>query len=101
MKPSRQRDKYVLSCILKNQQKIKKVVKDFQCDFSLTQKSVINNQYAFDLCAMYMAQIGENVKLLTDESKNALSEVVNINILKKFRNIIDHNYEKIDKNIMS
>lgn len=46
---------------------------------------------------MYMAQIGENVKLLTDKSQEALKEAVNIDILKYFRNMIDHNYEKVNK----
>jgi len=31
---------------------------------------------AFDLCAMYMAQIGEEVKHLTTESKNELSKTL-------------------------
>lgn len=91
------RDAQVLTYILKNQSKIKSVIADFQCDFSQTSKGVASHIYAFDLCAMYMAQIGENVKLLTDESKEALIEVVNIDILKYFRNMIDHNYEKVNK----
>lgn len=97
MKCSINRDKYVLSCILKNQQKIQKVLKEFNCDFSQTQKSVIYNEFAFDLCAMYMAQIGENVKLLTEESKQEISKIIDINTLRYFRNIIDHDYEKINK----
>ena len=91
------RDKYVLSCILKNQLKIQKVIKEFNCDFSQTTKSVIHNEFAFDLCAMYMAQIGENVKLLTEDSKQEIAKIVDINTLRRFRNIIDHDYEKINK----
>lgn len=51
---------------------------------------------AFDLCAFYMAQIGEEAKLLTDDSKAALT-CLNADILKAFRNTIDHTYEKINK----
>ena len=51
---------------------------------------------AFDLCAFYMAQIGEASKMLTDDTKNSLS-CLNVNILKSFRNMIDHTYEKINK----
>lgn len=48
----------LLSNILKNQNKIEYVMRDFKCDFSQSSSSVSNNVYAFDLCAMYIAQIG-------------------------------------------
>lgn len=44
-----------------------------------------------------MAQIGENIKLLTDDSKAELNSYVSINKLKYFRNMIDHDYEKVNK----
>ena len=91
------RDVQLLTYILKNQSKIQKVIKDFKCDFSNTSKSVANNEYAFDLCAMYMAQIGENTKLLSVETKEELGKVIDINILRYFRNMIDHAYEKVNK----
>lgn len=55
---------------------------------------------AFDLCSMYMAQIGENVKNLTDGSQAALSEVIHTDILRYFRNRIDHDYEKVNKPLL-
>lgn len=51
---------------------------------------------AFDLCAFYMVQIGEASKLLTDDTKNSLT-CINVNVLKAFRNMIDHTYEKVNK----
>lgn len=64
------RDVQVLIYILKNIQKIQNAIKYFNCDLSTnTQRSLLNNEYAFDLFSMYMAQIWENVKLLTESSK--------------------------------
>ena len=54
----------------------------------------------FDLCSFYLAQFGEKVKLLTDSSKSNLSSVVDLNILKYFRNIIDHDYESVNKLVL-
>ncbi len=51
---------------------------------------------AFDLCAFYMAQIGEASKMLTDESQSSLT-CINFSVLKVFRNMIDHTYEKVNK----
>ena len=87
----------LLASILKNQNKIECVMRDFNCDFSQSYSSVANNVYAFDLCAMYMAQIGESTKLLTDETKNIVSKEIDLNILRYFRNMIDHDYDKINK----
>ena len=92
------RDTQVLIYILKNIQKIQNAIKYFNCDLSTnTQRSLSNNEYAFDLCSMYMAQIGENVKLLTESSKRELSKVVDFRVLRYFRNMIDHNYEKVNR----
>ena len=92
------RDTQVLIYILKNIQKIQNAIKYFNCDLSTnTQRSLLNNEYAFDLCSMYMAQIGENVKLLTESSKRELSKVVDFRVLRYFRNMIDHNYEKVNR----
>ncbi len=67
---------------------------------SSASNSILQDEHAFDLCAMYMAQIGENVKLLTDESKDSLSETISLDVLKYFRNMIDHDYEKINKSFL-
>ena len=51
---------------------------------------------AFDLCAFYMAQIGEASKMLTEDTQNSLA-CIDISVLKAFRNMIDHTYEKVNK----
>lgn len=78
--------------ILQNQTKIANAIKRFGCN----QNNLEKDDMAFDLCAFYMAQIGEEVKLLTDYSKAALT-CINVDILRTFRNTIDHSYEKINK----
>lgn len=62
------RDVALLLSIMKNQKKIKDVVSRFDVSFEQKAKNFIcNDEMAFDLCAMYMAQIGEEVKHLTTE----------------------------------
>ena len=86
MRPSKKRDIQVLSYILKNQEKIDVAIQRMGVSLnSSVQNSILKDEQAFDLCAMYMAQIGENVKLLTDDSKNELSKVINLDILRYFR----------------
>lgn len=95
------RDVQVLTYILRNQKKIKDVAARFECDFSTTGvKSILKDEQAFDLCAMYMAQIGENAKLLTDFSKEELGKIIDIRTLTYFRNMIDHSYEKVNKSVL-
>lgn len=97
MTKSLSRDVALLASIMKNRQNIIDVFARFGCDFSNTPRGLINDKMAFDLCAMYMAQIGENVKFLTDGTKQAISGVIDVNILRYFRNMIDHSYEKVNK----
>lgn len=92
MTKSCQKDIQLLMSILQRQSDIKDVIQHFGC----SQNNLENNKMAFDLCAFYMAQIGEASKMLTDDTKNSLS-CLNVNILKSFRNMIDHTYEKINK----
>ncbi len=95
------RDIQVLTYIYKNQEKIRQAVKRLDCDFSTAgRRSIVKDDMAFDVCAMYMAQIGENVKLLTDETREKLNQVVNVDILRQFRNSIDHNYENINRTFL-
>ena len=95
------RDVQVLTYIRKNQQKIRNVIIRFECDFSAAgSKSLLRDEQAFDLCAMYMAQIGENVKLLTDTSAGELDKFINVRTLAYFRNMIDHSYEKVNKSVL-
>lgn len=55
---------------------------------------------AFDLCSFYMAQVGEKVKLLTDQTKTEISNIVDVGILKYFRNLIDHDYDSVNKQVL-
>lgn len=43
-----------------------------------------------------MAQIGEASKMLTDDTQQSLT-CINAGVLKAFRNMIDHTYEKVNK----
>ena len=92
MTKNKSRDKALILTILKNQQKIKDAIKFFKC----TEYNLDQNDMAFDLCAMYMAQIGESAKLLTDETKSNLT-TFDWRTIKYFRDFIDHVYEKINK----
>ena len=95
------RDVQVLTYILRNQMKIRTAAERMGCKIDADAKnSILYDEQAFDLCAMYMAQIGENVKLLSDETKADLSTVINVDILKYFRNMIDHDYEKVNKTFL-
>ncbi|MDE7477026.1 MAG: hypothetical protein K2M91_03595 [Lachnospiraceae bacterium] len=51
---------------------------------------------AFDVCAFYMAQIGEEIKLLTDSTKQSFT-YLDTKTLVYFRNMVDHTYEKVNK----
>lgn len=92
MTKSLQKDVQLLMKILQYQTKINQVIKDFNCNEQNLEKC----DYAFDLCALYMSQIGEAAKLLTDESKEQF-QYLDINVTKYFRNMIDHVYEKVNK----
>lgn len=98
MTKSYSRDIQVLTKMLLNIDKARNVVSQFQVDFNASSSRVLyKNPYAFDLCAFYMAQLGEKVKLLTDSTRNDLSSVVDLGVLKYFRNLIDHDYEAVNK----
>ncbi len=92
MTKSYKKDIQLLMSILQRQNDIKEVLKRFGC----TQNNLEQDKMAFDLCAFYMAQIGEASKMLTDDSQNHLS-CINFGMLKAFRNMIDHTYEKVNK----
>ena len=92
MTKSYAKDIQLLLAILRNQENIKNAFERFGCN----QNNLKQEPMAFDLCSFYMAQIGESAKLLTDESKSALS-CLDARILKYFRNQIDHVYEKVNK----
>lgn len=92
MTKSYKRDIQILMKMFQNQTKIANAIKRFGCN----QNNLDKDDMAFDLCAFYMAQIGEEAKLLTDDSKAALT-CINTDILKSFRNMIDRTYEKVSK----
>lgn len=92
MTKSYKKDIQLLMSILQRQKDIQEVMKRFGCN----QSNLEQDTMAFDLCAFYMAQIGEASKMLTDNTSASLC-CINVNILKLFRNMIDHTYEKINK----
>lgn len=92
MTKSYKKDIQLLMSILQRQNDIKNAINHFGCN----QNNLEQNQMAFDLCAFYMAQIGEASKMLTDSTKKTLT-CFNADILKAFRNMIDHTYEKVNK----
>lgn len=92
MTKSYKKDIQLLMSILQRQNDMKEVIKRFGC----SQNNLEQDKMAFDLCAFYMAQIGEAAKLLTDDTQNPLT-CINAGILKAFRNMIDHTYEKVNK----
>ena len=47
-----------------------------------------------------MAQIGEKVKLLTDSTKACLNKYFNLDMLVYFRNMIDHDYDSVNRVIL-
>lgn len=101
MTKSYKRDIQVLLKMLVNVDNARDVIKRFKLTFnSSAQNALYRNKDAFDLCSFYLAQFGEKVKLLTDASRDDLSKVVDLNILKYFRNIIDHDYESVNKVIL-
>ena len=95
MTKSYKKDIQLLLKILENQNKIKNVISDFKC----TEMDIENNAYAFDLCALYMAQIGEASKYLTDSTKQSF-QYFDSSITGYFRNMIDHVYKKVNKKFL-
>lgn len=92
MTRSYKKDIQLLMSILQRQADIKEVIKRFGC----SQNNLEQDKMAFDLCAFYMAQIGEASKMLTDDTQHSLI-CINAGVLKAFRNMIDHTYEKVNK----
>ncbi|MCM1264300.1 MAG: hypothetical protein NC313_16440 [Butyrivibrio sp.] len=92
MTKSYKKDIQLLMSILQRQNDIKEAIKRFNC----SQNNLEQDKMAFDLCAFYMAQIGEASKMLTDDTQNSLT-CINTGVLKEFRNMIDHTYEKVNK----
>lgn len=48
-----------------------------------------------------MAQIGEKIKLLTDSTKADLNQYFNTETLVYFRNMIDHDYDNINRKVFN
>ena len=92
MTKSYSKDIQLLLKISEHQYKITKVLKDFKC----TEKDLDTNTYAFDLCALYMSQIDEASKYLTDETRQSFN-YFDPSVTSYFRNMIDHIYEKVNK----
>lgn len=93
MTKSMSRDVSVLMYIRKNRNKIIQAMSYCNCSVN----TLSSNTVCFDVCSMYLAQIGENVKLLTDGSAEYLNNYINVRGLKQLRNQIDHVYQKVSK----
>ncbi len=101
MSKSKQRDIQELTYILKNQKKNTEAIKRMNVSLDSAAKNcILGDEMVFDLCSMYMAQIGESVKQLTDDTREKLNASIDTKILEYFRNRIDHRYEKINKTIL-
>lgn len=89
-----------LSAILGKIARTRDIIKRYKCDFSQSNTGLCHNLDAFELCVFQMAQIGERVNLLTDSSREDIESVINIKILIYFRNMIDHDYDRVNKVIL-
>lgn len=95
------RDFQVLLKMIDNVNSARDVIVWYKVDFNASFRNYLGtNKDAMDLCSLYMAQFGEKVKLLTDETKSSLSSIVDLNIMKYFRNVIDYDYESVNKVIL-
>lgn len=92
MTKSLSKDIQLLTKIAMNQEKIKNVLKTFNCD----SHNIIYNEMAFDLCSFYMSQIGEAANHLTDSTKKSF-KYFDSSCTYYFRNKVDHVYEKVNK----
>lgn len=100
MNKSLSRDISVLTKMLSNVTDVRTVIKDGNFTFGSDRRALYNNKFAFDLCSFYMAQFGEKVKLLTDSSRDDLCKVADLSTIKYFRNLIDHDYESANKQVL-
>ena len=92
MTKSYKKDIQLLMSILQRQNDIDAAIKRFGCN----PNTIEQDKMAFDLCAFYMAQIGEAAKMLTKDTQDSLI-CINAGVLKAFRNMIDHTCEKVNK----
>lgn len=95
MSKSYYRDVQLLLNIIRNQRKIIEAINYFGCN----QSNLDKNTMAFDLCAFYMAQIGETAKLLTDNTKESFRKM-DVKGLVEFRNKIDHVYDRVNRTVL-
>ena len=76
MSKSKQRDIQELTYILKNQKKITDAIKRMNVSLDSAAKNcILGDEMVFNLCSMYMAQIGESVKQLTDDTREYLVKI--------------------------
>lgn len=102
MNKSLSRDYQVLLKMIENVNSARDVIKRYNVDFNAkSPRFIARDKDALDLCSFYMAQFGEKIKLLTDSSKDYLNNYVDLGIMKYFRNIIDHDYESVNKVVLA
>ena len=102
MNKSLSRDYQVLLKMIENVNSARDVIKRYNVDFNArSQRYIVCSKDALDLCSFYMAQFEEKIKLLTDSSKDYLNKYADLGIMKYFRNIIDHDYESVNKAVLA
>ena len=102
MNKSLSRDYQVLLKMIENVNSARDVIKRYSVDFNAkSQRYIARSKDALDLCSFYMTQFGEKIKLLTDGSKDYLNAYADLGIMKYFRNIIDHDYESVNKAVLA
>lgn len=102
MSKSLSRDCQVLLKMIENVNSARDVIKRYNVDFNArSPRYIAYNKDALDLCSFYMAQFGEKVKLLTDSSREDLNNYADLGIMKYFRNMIDHDYESVNKAVLA
>lgn len=86
------RDVFILIGIYKNKMEIINTLKRF----NMTTTDFTNDTVVKAACSLFLAQIGENLKLLSDSSTEYMNRYVDVRDLRRVRNEIDHVYHKVD-----
>jgi len=91
-------DSTILLKMLKNVDDARRVISSRRLSFdSSARNALYNDKEAFDLCSFYLALFGEKTKLLTSATLSELGKVVDIGVMRYFRNKIDHDYESVNR----
>lgn len=87
--------------MLRNISDIRSAITTFGCSLNKSSNNYLaSNKMAFDLCSFYMAQFGEKIKLLSDDTISDLRKYIDLSIFRYFRNIISHDYDSVNKDLL-